>query len=558
MAENIAELSIKVSVDGSQVDAELKRTADSAKKSTDKIANETEKNVKKTSANFEQLASTLKKVAAAYISFSAFKSMVQNYTAFNTQLSNSATLLNMEVSQLSAMSRAMERFGGDMNSVSGAMKSMNSHLQAAKFGGGALIDVARKYGIQISAYQSADKALFSLAKQMQGFSHQTKIAIMQQMGLDEAMQRALLDGGAELERQIMRQRKLGLETEEDTKNTTAFNNAMLDLRDAFTALSRELMRYILPFLKTLSERALSFVEALRKNKAFAFGFFAGLAVLMLPILVILAKMAIATVIAFAPFFAIAGAIVAIVAIVEDLYYYFMGWDSVTGDLVKKFPWLAKLIEPVRPVVMTIVEIVQKLLNLFKNPSWAGFRDLLLSIFKLPITIIEYLLTQLRNLFSYLSEMGGPVGAVFGAISKGIDIVLSGIQMLKEWISSLTWDGFKQNAIAVFTAIGQFFTKIIDNITGVLNSVVDKVKGFANSVASFFGFGDDESSSAAAATAPAVPQSAAIVNNSSAVGDTNTTYNINQNITAPSPQVAANASANAIKSVSAQRQNVGGK
>ena len=281
---------------------------------------------------------------------------------------------------------------------------MNSHLQEAKFNGGALVDIARKYGIQISAYQKADKALLSLAKQMKGFSLETKTAIMSQLGLDEAMQRALIDGGAELERQIQKQKALGVETDEDIKLTKDFNEAMLDLKDIFSALAREMMRGIMPFLRGLVDKMIFFVDILRKNEIFVKGFFIGITIALMPILAILAKMAIATLTAFAPFIAIGVAVAGVAAIFEDLYYYFMGWDSATGELVKKFPHLKKVIDPLKPVIMGIMNVFSKIWALIKNPSWRAFGDTLKSIFTLPMDALQTLAEGLKSWFDSLGQI----------------------------------------------------------------------------------------------------------------------------------------------------------
>ena len=239
---------------------------------------------------------------------------------------------------------------------------------------------------------------------MKGFSLETKTAIMSQLGLDEAMQRALIDGGAELERQIQKQKALGVETDEDIKLTKDFNEAMLDLKDIFSALAREMMRGIMPFLRGLVDKMIFFVDILRKNEIFVKGFFIGITIALMPILAILAKMAIATLTAFAPFIAIGVAVAGVAAIFEDLYYYFMGWDSATGELVKKFPHLKKVIDPLKPVIMGIMNVFSKIWALIKNPSWRAFGDTLKSIFTLPMDALQTLAEGLKSWFDSLGQI----------------------------------------------------------------------------------------------------------------------------------------------------------
>lgn len=554
MAEKLTELSIDISINAKDAQKELKNTAQQAQKSTKEIADNTEKNIKRADISMQGLANTLKRLALAYVSMSAFKATLESYTAFNTQLINANQLLGLETQSLAEMGRAMTRFGGNLESTIGALKSMNSHLQQAKFNGGALVDIAQKYGIQISAYQKADKALLSLAKQMKGFSLETKTAIMSQLGLDEAMQRALIDGGAELERQIQKQRALGVETDEDIKLTKDFNEAMLDLKDIFSALAREMMRGIMPFLRGLVDKMIFFVDIIRKNEIFVKGFFIGITIALMPILAILAKMAIATLTAFAPFIAIGVAVAGVAAIFEDLYYYFMGWDSATGELVKKFPHLKKVIDPLKPVIMGIMNVFSKIWALIKNPSWRAFGDTLKSIFTLPMDALQTLAEGLKSWFDSLGQMDGVAGAVFRAFGKGLEFLIDGIKKVKAYIESLTWDKFKDDALRVFSAIGDFFTRMIDKITNAFSGIVDKVKSFGNSISSFFGFGENETPQAQP-QALQIPMSGAVTNT---YGGNTTTINnnVNQNITSATPMQVATATTNAIQSVSAQIQQVG--
>lgn len=554
MAEKLTELSIDININAKDAQKELKNTAQQAQKSTKEIADNTEKNIKRADLSMQGLANTLKRLALAYVSMTAFKATLESYTAFNTQLINANQLLGLETQSLAEMGRAMTRFGGNLESTIGALKSMNSHLQQAKFNGGALVDIARKYGIQISAYQKADKALLSLAKQMKGFSLETKTAIMSQLGLDEAMQRALIDGGAELERQIQKQRALGVETDEDIKLTKDFNEAMLDLKDIFSALAREMMRGIMPFLRGLVDKMIFFVDIIRKNEIFVKGFFIGITIALMPILAILAKMAIATLTAFAPFIAIGVAVAGVAAIFEDLYYYFMGWDSATGELVKKFPHLKKVIDPLKPVIMGIMNVFSKIWALIKNPSWRAFGDTLKSIFTLPMDALQTLAEGLKSWFDSLGQMDGVAGAVFRAFGKGLEFLINGIKKVKAYIESLTWDKFKDDALRVFNAIGDFFARMIEKITNAFSGIVDKVKSFGNSISSFFGFGENETPQAQP-QALQIPMSGAVTNT---YGGNATTINnnVNQNITSATPMQVATATTNAIQSVSAQIQQVG--
>lgn len=441
------------------------------------------KGLQQTQSNFQRFASQMKTLVAGVLSYKALSGMVQAYQEFNTEIANAHDMLGGNVSDLAAMARAMKRFGGSTQSVVGALKAMNSHIQAAKFGGGALFETAKKYGLSINT-SSAQAALLSLSKNLQGYSRQTKIAIMQSMGLDEAMQRAFLDGGNELERLIRRQEMIGVETEEDIKITRRFSNAVLDLKDMFSALTRELMRSLVPIIEKFVNFAFKFVESVRKNKAPIILFFIALGAVLAAVLKTLARIAIANIAAFAPFYAAAAIIAAIVLIFEDLYYYFNGWDSVTGDLCKKFPLLAKVIAPLKPLILGIVRIFNKFVDLVKNPSFEGFKDIFADLASVVEDTIQGFVNMFNELFDYLAKEIPFLAPLFDGFKAALntiwDLIKKLFQSAKDFISALLdWnvDGMVKAVKDALNAVWEAIKSLWDTVTSTVTDLLKKIDVF---------------------------------------------------------------------------------
>ena len=480
-----------------------------------------------TQSTLSQFAQTAKKLFTAYLGYSAIKSTIQAFQDFNMQIANAQALLGGSASELSAMTNALKRFGGDTNTAIGAIKTMQGHLNELKFGSGALITLAQKYGITLNAYSKPDKALLSLAKRMQGFNRETKVAIMQTLGLDESMQRAFMDGGVELERLIRKQRALGTATEADLKISQDFNNAILDLKDIFSALAREMLRGIMPLLKGFVDLLYKFVEIIRKHKVFVGAFFAGLVVAMTPLLLMFAKMAIASAVAFAPFYAIGAVITAIALIFEDLYGYFMGWDSATGELVKKYPALKKAIEPLRPIILGLVQMFRNFVGFLKDPSWQSFKNIF-------APMIDGIKDDYEVTITWLKEK---IGEFWDWLTKPFKDFADNL--------SLAWQFIKDD----FSAMINFIKSGLDWIVSIFDSIGNKIKGIGEFVGKFFGKND-----ISLTQAPAIPSS--VANNSNVTISNNVNQNFTTNATAGQIQ---NATQNALtSSVIAQRQNIGGR
>ena len=418
------------------------------------------KNGLKDSENaLSNFADTAKRLLGAWVSYEFFKNAISNFSEYTTQLSNAAAITGASVQSINALGGALKRFGGNAESAINAIKSINQHLHDAKFGGGALLEISKKYGVVISKGATAEQTLLNLAKQMGKYDRQTRVAIASQLGLDEAMVRAFADGGKELEQLINKQKKLNIIDERDEKIAQKFSYALLDLKDIFTALMRDFARVILPSFTKLLNLFTSFVEFLRKHKIFVTAFFAGILVALTPILLTLGKMAIASSLAFAPFYAIGAIIAGLALVFEDLLYYFQGYDSVTGNLVKKFPLLAPLIEPLRSIVLGIYDTFKSIYNLITEPSWDNLSkifknvgNVIKSLIEIPIKAIKNIIDGLIDKFPILETALKPFQVIVNAIYEAF-------KAISDIVANFSLDKLLGGISSVKESVGGFFDKI---------------------------------------------------------------------------------------------------
>ena len=300
-------------------------------------------------------------------------------------------------------------------------------------------------------------------------------------------------------------------------------------------------------------------------------------------------MAVASSLAFAPFYAI-GAIIASLALVfEDLLYYFQGYESVTGNLVKKFPLLAPLIEPLRSIVLGIYDTFKSIYNLITEPSWDNLSkvfknvgNVIKSLIEIPIKAIKNIIDGLIDKFPILETALKPFQVVVNAIYEAfkaisdivanfsIDKMLNGISSIKDSVG-----GFfdKINPLNLFSSdekettkkstksIEQIEIKEKDktqskeqkkyNIEHIAPLKIEPIKIEALKL-----------EAQAPAQAPLPPFSSSVINNSNSNQNTtnntyNTTNNINQNITSATPkQLADGTNKILIDSINHQRQQQG--
>ncbi|MBR2148757.1 MAG: hypothetical protein IJ965_04920 [Campylobacter sp.] len=402
---------------------------------------------------------TARNLLGAWASFEFFKTAINNFKDFTTELMNAQTLTGESATNIQALGGALKRFGGDTSSAVNAIKTINQHLHDAKFGEGALMDIAKRYGVVISKGATAEQTILNLAKQMGRYDRQTRIAIASQLGLDEAMQLAFADGGKELEQLIQKQKRLNIVSPEDSKIAQAFSYALLDLQDVFGALMRDFARVILPAFSKLLNIMTDFIDFLRRHKIFVVAFFAGILIALTPILLTLGKMAVASTIAFAPFYAI-GAIIASVALIfEDLLYYFQGYESVTGKLVKQFPLLGVFIEPLRPVVLSIYDIFKNIYQLLKEPSWDNLTKVFKSAGKAIYNLIELPLKGIKALVDGLIERFPSLGVVLKPVQLIVNKIYEAFKAIGEIIANFRFDKLLEGLSEIKKSLSGF----IDNI-----------------------------------------------------------------------------------------------
>lgn len=450
--------------------------------------------IKNTETSIKGLGKVFGAVFAAIVSYGAIKAITQDYVNLNLKLFDSTSLLKENAGEVQALGNALQRFGGNTDDAISSLSSLQDNLEAAKRGEGALIEVTKKYGVSFNPYASASENLKKLAPQLERMSVSQKKFIGQQLGLSDSLIRAYSDGGKELNKFLVQQERLGTVTEEDKKVSSEFANANLFLGETFGALTRDLARVVLPAFTKLVELFSEFILWAREHKVVIIGFFAGILIALTPILIAFAKMAILSAAAFAPLYAVIAVVTAIALVFEDLLYYFRGFDSATGDLVKKFPLLGALLEPLRVIVIGIADTFNKIVDFLKDPSWDSFGD----IFK----------TAGEALYNFIIQP-----------FEGLKKTIAGLAEPLKKLGSLTSGAF------------------------------DKI-------GSLFGDDDEDKKQLQAVTipqAPGIPNSAT----NRQQNNYNVNNNFNQNISSATPkQLADNTNRNIVQSINLQRQQQG--
>lgn len=550
---------------------ELKKGLKESEKAVSQFADEAKN-------KFSEVGNAIQTAFKAYFSFTALKNLTFDFAKQTNDLADKAELVGAKTGDIEMLGNALARFGGNADDAVGAMKSLNNAVVQLRTGGGAFVEIAKQFGIWVKPTKDGNEALLQVGKQLGKLSLKNRIAVAQQLGLSDSLVRAFADGGEELTRLLERQKELGAVTEDDVNASKRFNGAWMDLQDTFGAVRRDIARLLLPIATKIIDAITGFVDYLRKHRILVVGFFAALAVAMAPVLKSLTLMVIKVMLLAAPFIKLTAIITAVVLIFEDLYYFFKGWDSATGDLVKKFPFLAKFLEPVRPIVLGIVDAFDKIIEFFKNPSWASFSDILKEIgavianaIAAPFKFISQLLDSLIKEFPSLTIALQPFKDL-------VDLIADGWEKIANFIKSISLDSVKDIASNAWGGVKDFFgfggdDKKEANLSkqGVIKKAAaqddERLKWIKEQQAQLAKEVLGERAEAIKinnvnikADAPLMPAQASVVNNSTA-SSSNVTNNNNINNTfnvtnATPKQFVAQAAPAIIRSIDAQTQQAG--
>lgn len=394
--------------------------------------------------SLQSLGGMAKTAIAGIVGGIGIKSLTKDFMDYHTNLANAVQVMRYDVAEVEALGGAMRRFGGDTQGAVSTLDNLSSALQQARWGQGALVETASKFGIQYmksnGTLMSSEELLRSLSTQLNRFDKQTKVAIASQLGLDSALLRVIDSGN--FDSMISQQKKLALTTQEDLKLATDMESAWLDFKDSITSVTKEISRVLLPpltkVLKYLAD-GITFLKDFKYRGTLAF---AGLGFAMIPILskvtafvstlkslsmvtgimktvqTVVSGIGTAMTVALSPIGLIALAFIALFLVCEDLYGYFNGKDSLFGTLAKDYPAVQGFLDAVSATVSTIKSAIATLIDFFKDPSWEKFTEILNAVKEKAVAVFTYLGEYLTSMLTKpLEALSGMLDSVGGWISQ---------------------------------------------------------------------------------------------------------------------------------------------
>ena len=437
--------------------SKLEQGIDEAEKGSGKLKktiDNTDKSAKDLGKSFLDTVSSAKGVLISLAGLGGLSAVLIGNANSVDQLGKFSQRLGLNIEDIDAWGRAVEKSGGSMEGFQSTVGSLSSSLaEFARTGSGSLAEMFAQLGIAAFDEQGNVKQVLDIlpeiADRMRGLSASQSAELAEKLGLDQGTILLLQQGRAEVDKIIRKQKELGTINEKDAKIAAEFTKQMNNIQKVFGNVVTYIGTAILPAFSAFLDSLLGIVEFARSHKTLVEGFFIGIGVVLLAILspfaLIIAKAAlvVAAIVAIGAAFAL---------IYEDIIAFNNGQDSMIGELVKQYPILGDVIKAFGDSWDYVKEKALEIWDILKSipdDVEGGFKRLTIAI----VNIFKDIGTVVADLWSEIFS------------SENID---AGLKTLEE----------------KFFAIADVLKKVF---SGIFSGLAEAIPSFG----SFFGFGENE-------------------------------------------------------------------
>lgn len=265
---------------------------------------------------------------------------LKSFTDMGMSISNFSNMTGIAVEDISTLGAALERFGGDSETAKNSLQSLQQGLSLAEWGQGDLLQTSAMYGVNLfnddGSIKNAQQLLMGLADD---FTHLTKaqqFSLGQKLGLDESTIQLLQQGKENIDSILSEVSSQGVIDARQAEEAKKFALEINKLKRNLATLGRSIATSVMPVLQEFTKILTKIVDFLKQFDAATYAIGAGIVALGWTIKNFGNFMKVFTKDfwkANLPLMALIAGLTLLFLIVEDIYGYFNGKDSVFGDIV---------------------------------------------------------------------------------------------------------------------------------------------------------------------------------------------------------------------------------
>lgn len=257
---------------------------------------------------------------------------LKNFTDMGMSISNFSNMTGIAVEDISTLGAALERFGGDSESAKNSLQALQQGLSQAEWGQGNLLQTSAMYGVNIfnddGSIKNAQQLLMGLADDFQHLTKAQQFTLGQQLGLDESTIQLLQQGKENIDSILSEVSSQGVIDARQAEEAKKFALEINKLKRNLATLGRSIATSVMPVLQEFTKILTKIVDFLKQFDAATYAIGAGIVALGWTI-----KNFGNFLKANLPLMALIAGLTLLFLIVEDIYGYFNGKDSVFGDII---------------------------------------------------------------------------------------------------------------------------------------------------------------------------------------------------------------------------------
>lgn len=435
-----------------------------------KKLHETDEQATKTGHSFRALIGQVASLAGVGLSLAAIVHGIQDTAKQYTELSKLALQFRATVDAVDEFRDASALLGITEQQSTESLHSMERAIQDTVLGLGRAQKVFEELGIKVKDSQGHIKSTTAVMTELSGkfktMDRGTQIRVMERLGLDPGLLKLFnSDLGALQKRMEDVDRAARFNLDVAVKRSNEYTKASKELGIELNTLKLYLGKLTegfkiaaLPFftkaMQVATEYTQKFLGFLMKHSHLVEGFMvaagAAISYFLIPAAI---NGAIAVWAMIAPFALVAAAALAVGAVFallyDDVTNFMEGNDSLIGDIVKKWPWVAEVVKDVWEVIKFLAESIQDVIGIViqanvlllkgfydlfsaigsvwgEKLSW--IKDAFASVGQFVGGIIQWLIDLVSG---FLDKFGGVVGiakSIAGAVRGGLGAVKSALGM----------------------------------------------------------------------------------------------------------------------------------
>lgn len=290
---------------------------------------------------------------------------------------NDAASVGVDIQSYDSMSRVFQQNGVDADGFRDSMIDLNEALgEAASDAESGKAKSFKTFGISLKDAaghaKNADQVMLELSKSMESMSKQEAIFQIKALGItDNKVIQTLLQGNKALKEQIELQKQKFALSEKDAEQLNELEQAQNMLNATIDALVDKFAVSLAPAMTTVINGIMDLVDWVERHSRVIKVAAGVIATLMLPTIwsavTATTAWAAATIAATWPFLAIAAAVAALVIVIDDLWAYYEGSNSVIGEFAAKHEMLKDVLDGLKLMALGLMQFLSDMWN---NPEKA--------------------------------------------------------------------------------------------------------------------------------------------------------------------------------------------